>query len=86
MHWTIDAVVEAAPSNGRPKALRTQDQVIIPITFLARPARSFSLSQEMALSGAPNGGTSKYSYQAAVGLCGPFSDVLKIRIFLITII
>lgn len=41
MHWTIDAVVEAAPSNGRPKALRSQDQVNIPRVFPARPARSF---------------------------------------------
>ena len=41
MHWTIDAVVEAAPSNGHPKVLRSQDQVIIPRAFTAQPARSF---------------------------------------------
>lgn len=72
MHWAIDAVVEAATSNGRPETLRGQDQVIIPRAFPARPARSFSFFQEMAFSSAPNDGTSKYSSQAAVGLCGPF--------------
>lgn len=36
MHWAIDAVVEAAPSNGRPEALRSQCQVIIPRAFPAR--------------------------------------------------
>jgi hypothetical protein len=41
MHWAFDAVVEVAPSNGRPKALRSQGQVIIPRPFTARPARSF---------------------------------------------
>ena len=72
MHWAIDAVVVAATSNGRPEALRSQGQVIIPRAFQARPARSFSFLQEMAFSGVPNGGTSKCSSQAAVGLCGPF--------------
>ncbi len=81
MHWTIDAVVEAAPSNGRPKALRSQGKVIIPRAFPARPARPFSLSQEMALSGASNGGTSKCSSQAAVGLCGPFLTFWKSAFF-----
>jgi hypothetical protein len=41
MYWAIDAVVEAAPSNGRPEASRSQDQVIIPRAFPARLARSF---------------------------------------------
>ncbi len=68
MHWAIDAVVEAAPSNGRPKALRSQGKVIISRAFPARQARPFSLSQEMAISGASNDGTSKYSSKAAVGL------------------
>jgi hypothetical protein len=81
MHWAIDAVVAAATSNGRPKALRGQDQVIIPRAFPARPARSFSFLQEMAFSGVPIGGTSKYSSQAAVGLCGPFLTFLKSAFF-----
>ena len=41
MHWAIDAVVVAATSNGRPEALRSQGQVIIPRAFPARSARSF---------------------------------------------
>ena len=81
MHWAIDAVVLATTSNGVLKALRSQGQVVIPTAFMARPARSFSFLQEMAFSGVPNDGTSKYSSQAAVGLCGPFLTFLKSAFF-----
>ena len=81
MHWAIDAVVEATPSNGHPKALRNPGPSHYSKSLPGTAGKVFSYFQEMAFSGAPNGGTSKYSSQAAVGLCGPFLTFRKSAFF-----